>query len=163
MIDCLQIGHIARPFGTKGEVVAETGNDLISELDPEFVFLIINNIPVPFRLEDWREKTDDSYILKLGGVDNEEQAARLRGTTLGINRDDIPDDVEAPADSLIGYHILTPDGHTVGTIEDIDTSTVNTLLLLENGAVLPFHEDFLVALHEEEKELVLNLPEGLFN
>ena len=80
-------------------------------------------------------------------------------------RSDLPDDTQQAADlsSLTGYTLIDSKHGKIGTITTIDTSTLNTLVQLDNGALLPLHEDFITAMDTTDKSLTVQLPEGLID
>jgi 16S rRNA processing protein RimM len=62
---------------------------------------------------------------------------------------------------LAGYTIEDKDAGVLGTIEYIDESTINTLATLNDGRLLPLHEDFITEIDEEKRILRVNLPFAL--
>ena len=49
----------------------------------------------------------------------------------------------------------------IGQIKSVDDSTLNTLFLLDNGVVLPAHEDFIRSIDTRSRQLHVSLPDGL--
>jgi hypothetical protein len=45
-----------------------------------------------------------------------------------------------------------------GVIAQVDESTINTLATLEDGRMLPLHEDFILDIDEDAHELHVDLP-----
>ena len=78
-------------------------------------------------------------------------------------RSDLNEQADEPMDyeQLVGYKLRDVDRGEIGTIAAIDTSTMNTLAQLDNGLLLPLHEDFVAEVNMEEKELVVRVPQGL--
>lgn len=62
---------------------------------------------------------------------------------------------------LAGYEVLNAEGETQGRVLAVNESTINTLLEMEDGRLLPIHEDLIVRIDETERRMVLDLPEGL--
>ena len=46
----------------------------------------------------------------------------------------------------------------VGIIDYVDESTINTLATLEDGRMVPLHEDFIVEINEDARELHVRFP-----
>jgi len=46
----------------------------------------------------------------------------------------------------------------VGVIATVDESTINTLATLEDGRMMPLHEDFITDIDMEAHELHVRLP-----
>lgn len=161
--DVIQIGYLSRTHGKQGSVQCQTDTEFLAEADPEFVILKIDNIFVPFRLVDWREKNREAYILTLQDVDTEDKGARLVGTEVYMLRADITDNTEEPLtmQDLIGFSVIDTNKGAIGTIADVDESTINTLFLLDGGAVIPAHDDFVEDINYSTRQIFLTLPEGL--
>lgn len=110
---------------------------------PEFVFVQRDGLFVPFRSECISE---------------------LMGEEGFVLRSDIQDEDEGLMtwQDLVGYTIMDEgvngEGMNVGIIADIDESTINTLATLEDGRMLPLHEDFIVEIDEETRVLRVHLP-----
>ena len=120
-------------------VLKRTHNDDL----PEFVFVQRDGLFVPFRSE---------------------QIASLMGGEIWIQRSDI-EEIEDGVflwQDLVGYTVLdeTEDGELikVGVIATVDESTINTLATLEDGRMMPLHEDFITDIDMEAHELHVRLP-----
>lgn len=161
--DVIRIGYLSRTHGKQGSVQCQTENDFLGDADPEFVLLKLDNIFVPFRLIDWREKNKEAYILTLQDVDTEDKGARLVGTEVYMLRSDITDNTEEALtmQDLIGFIVIDTNKGPIGSIQDVDESTINTLFLLDNGAVIPAHDDFVEDINYSTRQIFLTLPEGL--
>jgi len=110
---------------------------------PPFVFVQRDGLFVPFRSED---------------------IAQLRGEEAFVLRSDVQeeDDGLMTWQDLVGYTIKDEkaDGEwlEVGVIEYIDESTINTLATLEDGRMVPLHEDFIVEIDEDARDLHVRFP-----
>ena len=102
-------------------------------------------------------------LLLMQGVSSEQQAARFVGCEAYMLRTDLPEQAAAHADldTLTGYLLCDAKRGEVGTITAIDTSTLNTLIQLDNGALLPLHEDLIEQIDINNKRILARLPEGL--
>lgn len=108
---------------------------------PDFVFVQRDGLFVPFRSE---------------------QISDLIGEEGFVLRRDVQEegDGELTWQDLVGYTLID-DGKTMGLIDAIDESTINTLATLEDGRMLPLHEDFITEIDEDARELHVNLPFAL--
>ena len=64
------------------------------------------------------------------------------------------------------YYIIDEQLGTIGTIIDVDTTTINTLFIVEKGneeILIPAAEDFILQVNENQKEMIVALPEGLLS
>ena len=105
---------------------------------PEFVFIKRDGLFVPFRSE---------------------QIASLMGEEIWLLRSDIQESGDSMLtwQDLVGFTIIDESG-TIGVIEHIDESTMNTLATLEEGRMLPLHEDFITAIDDKKKQIQVSLP-----
>lgn len=161
--EILHIGRILRTHGTNGELQCRMLNTCWEDNDATFIILKLDEIFVPFRVTDWRTKGSEDVLLCLQGVKSEQQATRLTGAEAYMLRSDLNEQADEPMDyeQLVGYKLRDVDRGEIGTIAAIDTSTMNTLAQLDNGLLLPLHEDFVAEVNVEEKELVVRVPQGL--
>lgn len=167
--ELIPIGIMRRPHGKQGELLLAFAGSRYADWweanAPEFVFLSIENIPVPWRVTDWRFRDDDTLIVRLRGVEDEATATRLSGCEAALPR--VTDGAEAgsgtPAvwSDFRQWTVLDTDGTAAGVIEAVDETTANTLFILDNGRLLPAHEDLITAVDMEHKTLTMNIPEGL--
>jgi len=161
--ELLHIGRIQRTHGTSGELQCRMLNTLWEDHDATFIILNVDEIFVPFRVTDWRTKGSEDVLLSLQGVTGEQQAMRFVGCEAYMLRSDLPEDAEEHTDltTLTGYTLIDTERGKLGTITAIDTSTLNTLIQLDNGALLPLHEDFIAELRAQEKVIIIRTPHGL--
>lgn len=161
--ELIPIGHIIRTHGTGGELQCRMQNTYWEDADATFIILNVEQIYVPFRVTDWRTKGSEDVLLTLQGVSSEQQALRYVGCQTLMLRSDLPADTEQPTDfaSLVGYTLRDAKHGQLSTITGIDTSTLNTLVQLDNGVLLPLHEDFVTEVDTELKIIAVRMPEGL--
>ena len=158
--DYIKIGSLRKTHGTQGELVLALTTDFPEDENCTCLMLLIDNIPVPFFIEDWRYKSDETVLLKLDGIDTEQAAKRLLDCPV-LAAKQFCQDSNVPVSALIGYTVEDTRMGKIGSVSDIDDTTINTLLLLDNGKVIPIHEDFIENIDSEKKQIVLSLPEGL--
>lgn len=105
---------------------------------PTFVFVKRDGLFVPFRSE---------------------QIAELVGEEGFVLRSDVQEEGDGTLtwQDLVGYTI-EDEGKVVGKIAQVDESTINTLAILEDGRMIPLHEDFIVEIDEDARILRVNLP-----
>ena len=106
---------------------------------PAFVFVKRDGLFVPFRSEE---------------------IASLMGEEIWLKRSDIQgeEDGQLTWQDLVGFTIIDEETGTVGIIDNVDETTINTLATLEDGRMVPLHEDFIVDIDEEAQELHVHFP-----
>ena len=149
-----------RPHGHRGEIQCTMLNDYWDQADPEFLFLQLDQLYVPFRVLDWRGKGADTLIFTLSGIESEPEAARLVGAPAYMRRADLVTETEEQIawSDLVGYRVIDQESGTLGTVAEVDEQTINTLLTLDDGRMMPIHEDFILSIDTQAHELHVNLP-----
>jgi 16S rRNA processing protein RimM len=162
--ECFELGTFTKLHGFKGELIARALTD-----HPEWyttiesVWLETTNGLVPFFVERISQLPNGSLRFKLEGVQTEAEARALVGQTIYLTED--------PAvregfflEDLVGFQVNNAHGIPVGTITEVHTQTAQPFLeLLAQGktAYLPFHEDLILEINEEQQLLVFEIPDGL--
>ena len=158
--EVISIGKITRTHGKRGEVQCLMENEYWDNADATFLILSIDNILVPFRVLDWRGKGSDSLIFQLDRITDEQQAQQLIGHQAYMLKSDISEENEILLtwQSLKGYRVLDTDQGELGTITDVDETTINTLITLNNTQLIPLHEDFIIDILQEKQQITICLP-----
>lgn len=149
-----------RTHGHRGEIQCTMLNDYWDQADSEFLFLQLDQLYVPFRVLDWRGKGADTLIFTLSGIESEPEAARLVGAPAYMRRADMSAEAEEQIawSDLVGYRVIDQESGTLGTVAEVDEQTINTLLTLDDGRMMPIHEDFILSIDTQAHELHVNLP-----
>jgi 16S rRNA processing protein RimM len=156
----ISIGRLTRTHGKRGELQCLMSNEYWDNADATFLILKLDNIFVPFRVLDWRGKGSDSLIFQLDNITDEQEAQRLIGTEAFMLLSDMnqEDEVMPTWQSLVGYRVMDTDQGELGTVDQVDETTINTLITLSDGRLIPIHEDFIVDINAEDKLLTICLP-----
>lgn len=110
---------------------------------PDFVFVLRDGLFVPFRTERISELIgEEGFVLRSEMQDEENGLLTWQ--------------------DLVGYTIMDEgengEEEQVGVIAYVDESTINTLATLEDGRMIPLHEDFITEIDEEARVLHVRLP-----
>lgn len=133
-------------IGTMGR---NSWRKILGQLDDAiWLILMIDNIPVPWRAEDWTPE----LAIRYAGC----EAYMLRSE---CNDEDENDDLTW--DDLIGFTVINRGEGEIGNVERIDEQTINTLLYLSSGRIVPAHEDLILSLDMDNRQLIMDLPLGL--
>lgn len=160
--EVIEIGHIGRPHGKMGEVQIALNNELWDDNANDITFVIINidSILVPFRVLDWRNKGLDTVIMQLRGIDSEEKASNFTGNSVYMLRRDCEngdsDSELLTWQDLVGYSVTGNDKHPLGIIKSVDETTINTIAELNNGILIPLHEDLIISLDTDKHTLQID-------
>ena len=104
---------------------------------PPFIFVQRDGLFVPFRSEE---------------------IASLMGEEVFVPKRDM--EVEEDEMDWVDFEgwTLVDNNVTIGKIVRVDDSTMNIFAELEDGRMLPLHEDFIVEIDEEARVLHVRLP-----
>ena len=166
-----QVAQVLKSNGTDGELVVsfrEIAPEDINLKEP--VFIYFDGLPVPFFFESFQKRGNSKALVHLTDIRNQEDVEELVGKAVYIEGDEeaelsLEEDGYA---ALVGWMVLTPgegeDIYEVGEITEFFDIPNNPCLEVEteNGAVMiPLHEDLILGIDVENKEIMMEIPEGL--
>ena len=162
--DVYKIGKLGKAHGIKGEVSMMVDDDIFDRVDAEYLVLEVDGIMVPFFMEEYRFKTDETALMKFEGVDTQERAKELTGTEVFFPRElaDNADDDTLSYAQLVGFTLLNAaDGKAVGVVEAVDEQTINIMFELADGRLIPASEELIAGIDTEKKVITMIIPEGI--
>lgn len=107
---------------------------------PQFVFVQRDGLFVPFRSSEIASLMGEEIYLSKSAIEVEED--------------------EMAWVDFEGWTLIDGD-ETLGKIVRVDDSTMNIFAELEDGRMVPLHEDFIVEIDEDAHELHVHLPFAL--
>ena len=163
--DVYKIGRIGKPHGIGGEVTLRFSDDVFDRVDAEYLVLMVDGILVPFFIEEYRFRSEEVALVKFEDIDTMDRAAELTGCDVFFPRHlaDIDNDVLTWS-QIVGYDIVdVASGKVLGRIESVDESTINVLLELADGTLIPAVDEFIDDIDHEARKLFMSLPDGLLS
>lgn len=164
------IGYIQKFRGLQGEVELQFTDDPFDRGSAEYLVLKIDEILVPFFLENYRFKNNDTAILKFEDIDNDVKAKKLVGLQVYYPLEHLNDEENQELSSLkalTGFTLYDESFGEVGIINMVDDSSYNTLFYVDHPKkgelVLPYHDDFLVDYNIANRTITLALPQGIID
>ena len=163
-----KIGIINKPHGVHGELLFTFTDDIFDRVEADYIVCLMDGILVPFFFESYRFRSDSTALIKLEGVDTEQQARKFNNIEVyfPIKHADEVEDEELTWSFFIGFRIENEKEGVIGTVTDVDDSTINTLFIVDHNGkevLIPAQEDFIVALDRDNRVIVMNLPDGLLD
>ena len=167
------IGRIGKPHGVKGEMNFMFDDDVFDRTDADYIIIETEGILVPFFFEEYRFRNDDTAIIKLEGIDTQEQAREFTNCPVFFERsmaENAEDDSSLfssqKSRQIVGFTIIDAQtGKSIGTVKDIDDSTINVLLVIEddnrNEVLIPASEDLINAVDIQRQTITMHIPDGL--
>ena len=168
----LVVGRIGRPHGIRGDVLVDVRTD-----DPELRFAagtVIATEPAadgPLTISGFRWHSG-RLLLHFAGFDDRDHADDLRGITLVVESDDLPDpgDPDEFRDyQLIGLTVLTRAGEQVGHVADVLHYGQDLLVISGEGSrhgaeiLVPFVAPLVPEVDVSAGRLVIDPPPGLLD
>ena len=163
--DVYKIGRIGKPHGIGGEVTLRFSDDVFDRVDAEYLVLMVDGILVPFFIEEYRFRSEEVALVKFEDIDTMDRAAELTGCDVFFPRHlaDIDNDVLTWS-QIVGYDIVdVASGKVIGRIDSVDESTINVLLELADGTLIPAVDEFIDDIDHEALKLFMSLPDGLLS
>lgn len=162
--DVYRIGRIGKPHGIKGEVNFMFEDDVFDRTESDYIILSIDEILVPFFMEEYRFKGEASAIVKFCDIDTQQRASELTGCEVYFPRAKAEAEEEMSWAALVGYALV--DGNTdkeAGRISHIDDTTANLLFELDNGLLIPASPELVRQVNIQDRKLIMDIPEGLLD
>jgi len=170
--ETVTVGHVRRPHGVRGEVVVESMTDLAERFAPGAQ---LSGVSPDGKQEidltvDQARAHRGALLVSFDGYRGRDEAEALRDFELVIDRSNVP---PAPEGAhyffeLVGCQCRDQQLGALGEVVDIVEDGGGVLLSIQmieawrNGQVLvPFVDAYLVSVDTAEKQITLNLPEGL--
>ncbi len=166
--DLLEIGSLGKTYGREGALKLRVEEYYLPYLAKAcFVFVYLDGGFVPY-LIDYLEFTHPPR-LKLEEFSSPEEALRLTAKPLALLRSDVP--LAALPESnlqyafLQDYELIDAERGFLGFVAEVRKYPKQEIAVLDLGeqgeALIPLHEQLIVSLDRENKQIVMNLPEGL--
>ena len=161
--DVYKIGRIGKAHGVKGEVSFMFDDDVFDRVDADYLILEVDGILVPFFMEEYRFRSDNTALVKFEDIDTQDRARELTNCDVYFQRSEVDDEEEELSYSfLVGFDIIDDQsGKRVGTIASIDDNTINILFELKDGTLIPASEELITDIDKDNKTITIALPEGI--
>ena len=163
----IRIGKVSRLHGFKGELSLKVDQEFISSMEEaDLLLLELDKKQVPFFIESFRLTTTGFVLMKFEDVDTEADANRLRNAEIFLREEDvIEEDMEDDGlQKLLGFQVIDLHKGEIGEVAEVTDIAGNTFLIIdrEDGEVyIPFHEDIVEEVDEENAIIRVSTPEGL--
>jgi 16S rRNA processing protein RimM len=155
MKDLISIGQIINTHGLKGELKVYPLTDDIKRFH-KIKEVIIND---ERRIVSWCKLQTDKVILKIEGIDSIEQAEKLKGIYVEVDRSEavkLPKGRYFVAD-IIGCTVLDTEGKEYGKIDDVVFTGSNDVYWIKGKKelLIPAIESVIVSIEVESKKMII--------
>lgn len=167
-MDRVTIGRISRVRGVKGEVMVAPMTDdsrrfrklrklAISEVEAAGEFLV-----------ESAKEHKGQVLMKLKGVDSPEEARKLVGGFVEIERDQL---IQLPEGryfifDIVGLEVITTQGTRIGKVKEVVSLPANDLYLVEGKGKqyhIPATKEVIKTIDLEKGEMIIEPVEGLLD
>jgi 16S rRNA processing protein RimM len=166
----IDVGFIRKSYGYKGDVKLEIEDIYLDDvLETRFLLVGIDGLKVPFRIESL--ETDKDWIAKFHGVDDPSDTEKIVGKALFLTEKDIKHakkyiDEDEDKNEWVQYSIKDLESGQVHQIIEIREFPQQLMAVIEKEgkeALIPLSDQLIDHIDDQEKLIVMNLPEGLLD
>lgn len=166
--EVFKIGKLLKPHGIKGEISFAFDDDIFDKVDSPYLILLIDNIFVPFFVEEYRFKGQDTALIKFEDINSDDKVRQYSNTEVFFPRKYMLDNEESLSytwNYFVGFSVFDiTTNKLLGVVESIDDATMNVLFNIvfdeSKEMLIPASEDLIVEVDNESKLLKMQLPEG---
>ena len=167
MTKYLEIGQIVNTFGIKGMVKVKPFTDDINRFDRlETIYIKNKKGKKEYKIQEVKYHKQ-MVMLKLEGIENPEEAEKLRGSYLLIDRDK-----EEPLEEgtyyivdLLGLEVFSDEGELLGKVDDIFNTGSNDIYVVKDELgkqiLLPGTSEVIKDVDLEQGKITVHLIPGL--
>lgn len=165
MEDLVQIGSIYKAHGVKGmmkvRIIPEYMDDFL-QLDA--VFIQSSKSTLPYFIKSSEAIADDMALLQVEEINSKEEITSLIKAPLLARDEDLSIELEE-WETLEGYIIIEKTIGEIGEILEVIEMPHQELARVQYGdreVLIPIHEDLVVEVDEDNRKIIMDLPEGFF-
>lgn len=161
-----KIGVINKPHGVKGEVSFTFTDDIFDRVDCDYLILMMDAILVPFFIEEYRFRSENSALVKFEDIDTAEKAKMFTNVEVFFPMKYVEEQDEVTSwNYFVGFDVDDINHGKLGKIIGVDDSTINVLFVIEkedgSEVLLPAHEEFILDIDHKKKCVKVEIPDGL--
>ena len=164
--DCIYLGKILKPFSYKGELkiyIEDFYIDQINELDS--FLLKIQGSYIPFTIKAITKNKSNIFRIILDGIDSEDLAKKLADVEIYAENNLIKREVLEKKNNYIFIdYVIYNNNAIIGKIIDIienENQDLFEVVFNEKRILIPLVDEFVVNIDNDNKKIIMNLPEGL--
>ena len=161
--DVYRIGRLGKAHGVKGEITMQVEDDIFDRTDADYLVLELDNIMVPFFIEEYYFKTDTTALTKFEGIDSLERAKEFANIDVYFPRNIKDNSIDSEEETLSYPMLVGFQVNDIGKIAYIDHQTENIMFELEDGTLIPASEELIEDIDVPNKQIKMTIPEGLLD
>ena len=163
-----KIGTIITKHGFNGSLILKVSGKYSNNLSiVDFLFIEINKKHIPFKLDSIKTFKDKSYKIKFNEVNDDAYANQLISKSVFIKSNDYPDlKKETNIYSAIMNFSAFNNEAKIGEIININENLPQPVFEINyksKTVMVPIHEDLIIKIDKENKNIFLRIPDGLLD
>lgn len=165
--DCFYLGKIVSKFSFKGELLVKLDtDDPESMLGMESVFVEINKNLIPFFIVKSSLQKSNLLRVKFEDISSEQEAEVMLKRELYLPLTMLPklEEGQFYFHEIIGFKVFDESFGEVGVLKNVNDSLPQAIFEIDHHGkevLVPVNDDFIAKLDKVNKELHLQVPEGL--
>jgi 16S rRNA processing protein RimM len=162
------IGKLSKLHGFEGEAMLITDISFPKKIEKtEWVFLIIDGLPVPFFVLRFSIRNESLAIIKLEDITSVEKMEKYLGRDVFIEETRKKSTRKLKPDkSIEGYKVIDKTRGEIGIANDIINYNNNYLLQVFNNnteILIPVNDEIIIEINDHNKTILVDSPEGLLD
>jgi len=163
--DVYQIGKLGKPHGIGGEVSFYFEDDIFDRLESEYLLIETEGVLVPFFMEEYRFRSDETALVKFCDIDSQEQARLLTGCKVFFPRQETEADTVSYCE-IRGFEVVdAASNQPIGTLMGVDDNTINILFEIKTldgkEVLVPGAEELIEEVDTKSRIIRIHVPEGI--
>jgi|TARA_B110000263_G_scaffold48712_1_gene40504 16S rRNA processing protein RimM len=163
-----KIGTIITKHGFNGSLILKVSGKYSNNLSiVDFLFIEINKKHIPFKLDSIKTFKNKSYKIKFNEVNDDAYANQLISKSVFIKSNDYPDlKKETNIYSAIMNFSAFNNEAKIGEIININENLPQPVFEINyksKTVMVPIHEDLIIKIDKENKNIFLRIPDGLLD
>ena len=168
MVQLVEAGYTKKTFGAEGGIKVHIEEHFnFTPSNYPYIFILTKGSKVPFLIVGSLDA--DHKILKLEDITNPEDAHLLTGKTVYLEKvrvDQNASKSNLALEDVVDYKLFDSNtNNEVGKIIRTESYPEQTMLIVEHKGqeiLIPYAEQWIAELNDEQKQLSMRLPDGLF-
>ena len=163
-----KIGTIITKHGFNGSLILKISGKYSNNLSIlDFLFIEINKKHIPFKLDSIKTFKNKSYKIKFNEVNDDAYANQLISKSVFIKSNDYPDLKEETNiySAIINFSAFNNEAK-IGEIININENLPQPVFEINyksKTVMVPIHEDLIIKIDKENKNIFLRIPDGLLD
>ncbi|MFV0499049.1 MAG: ribosome maturation factor RimM [Bacilli bacterium] len=153
----VNIGKIVNTHGLKGDLKVAFNDINLFDLGMN-IYIQTKVELLKFNLTSLKLHKNH-LLIRLDSNDNINDVEKYKGCDIFIekNKDEIY------YSDLIGYKIVDTNKNVCGNVINIFNNNAHDIFVLDNGSMIPYVDNFVVKIDNNNNEIIINIIEGLIN